>query len=488
MGLDPTLFAVATPTERPSESEASIVVLPFDDISPSGDNEYFSDGLTEEIITDLSKVHVLRVISRTSAMKLKETDKSIQDIGRQLNVQYVLEGSVRKAGNDLRITAQLIDARDDSHVWAEKYTGTLDDVFDMQEKVSRSIVDALKVKLSPEEDLRISLRPIDNARAYEYYLRARKNIYMFTEEGLESALEHLQKGIDIVGDNALLYAGMGFVYWQYFNTGIKVDEGYLDKAEAYADKIFEMEPGSQHGHMILGLLEMTRGDPQQSINHFKHVLAFDPNNMDALHWLSVQYANVGRTSAAVPLLRRLEALEPLTDRSVVRTAWQSFVDGRFEEALNDVENFVATYPEYSDFVGARMIHILLLVYNRQFEDAVTMIDKFSMGLPRSYFSDMLLFMKYAMQKNKREALAIMTPEFETISRRDWQYAWMVAAAYALLSEKDIAVDWLESAVDRGFINYPFLSEYDPFLASLHGKERFEKLMERVESEWENFEI
>ena len=162
------------PDPSVKEPQPSIVVLPFDDISPGKENEYFSDGLTEEIITDLSYVHDLRVISRTTAMMFKGTQKAIKTIAQELNVKYVLEGSVRKAGNDLRITAQLIDATSDAHLWAEKYSGTLDDVFDIQEKVSRSIVDALKLKLSPEEKQKIAERPIENVQAYESYLRARQ--------------------------------------------------------------------------------------------------------------------------------------------------------------------------------------------------------------------------------------------------------------------------------------------------------------------------
>jgi len=159
------------------KTEKSIVVLPFDDMSPNKDNEYFSDGLTEEIISDLSQIHDLLVISRSSAMTYKGTKKKIKEIGQELNVRYVLEGSVRKAGNNLRITAQLIDAKNDTHLWANKYSGTLDDVFNIQEKVSRSIVDALTMKLSPEEDRRLTKRPIKNIQAYECYIKARQDIY-----------------------------------------------------------------------------------------------------------------------------------------------------------------------------------------------------------------------------------------------------------------------------------------------------------------------
>jgi hypothetical protein len=129
------------------------------------------------------------------------------------HVRYVMEGSVRKAGNHLRITAQLIDAMTDAHIWAEKYSGTLDNVFDIQEKVSRSIVDALKLELTPEEKRMISANPIPNVYAYECFIKARQEIWKWTEDGLGNALMHLQKGLDIVGENAVLLAGMGYVHY-----------------------------------------------------------------------------------------------------------------------------------------------------------------------------------------------------------------------------------------------------------------------------------
>ncbi|MFC2166282.1 protein kinase, partial [Acidobacteriota bacterium] len=204
--------------------EKSIVVLPFDDVSPGKDNEYFSDGMTEEIISDLSKIHSMRVISRTSSMMLKGTRKSMKTIGLELDVQYVLEGSVRKAGNNLRITAQLIDATGDAHLWAEKYGGTLDDVFDIQEKVSRSIVDVLKVKLSPEEDRKIADRPIEDIHVHECYLRARQKILECTEKSLEESLGFLQEGLNVYGENAELYAGLALTYFYFVDTGIRYDE------------------------------------------------------------------------------------------------------------------------------------------------------------------------------------------------------------------------------------------------------------------------
>jgi serine/threonine protein kinase len=206
----------SVPTTFP-KAEKSIVVLPFDDMSPGKDNEYFSDGLTEEVISDLSSIQSLRVISRTSAMMLKGTKKSMKTIGRELDVQYVLEGSVRKAGNNLRITAQLIDATSDAHLWAKKYSGTLDDVFDIQEKVSRSIVDALKLKLSPEENQRMSERPIENIKAYECYLKANAEISKYTEEGLNLGIRYLQNGLDILAQMPYFIRG-----WHMLSSNLSI--------------------------------------------------------------------------------------------------------------------------------------------------------------------------------------------------------------------------------------------------------------------------
>jgi len=467
------------------QQEKSIVVLPFVDISPSKDNEYFSDGLTEEIITDLSKIHTLRVISRTSAMRLKGTEKDVNRIGKELNVRYVLEGSVRKAGNDLRITAQLIDATTDSHLWAERYSGTLEDVFDIQEKVSRSIVDALKLKLSPEEDQRIAQRPIDNVHAYECYLRARQEIFRFTEDALERALQYLQNGLDIVGENALLYAGMGYVYWQYVNSGIEVKEEYLQKAEEYAKKVFELEPESSHGHLLLGLLQLIRGNPQQSVSHLKRALAIDPNDPDALFWLSLVYGYAGKTLVAVPLVESLLRIDPLAPFSHFRTGLLHLMEGRFNLALEPCHKGYQMDPENP---ACRTVYAWILAYNQRLKEAYSLFDQNVKETPQHFFTRLGLFFKYALQGKKTEALQSVTPELQITGRRDLEYSWIIATCYALLDEKEKSLDWLENAVNRGFINYPFLSEYDLFLENIRGEERFKQLMERVKYEWEHFEV
>jgi TolB-like protein len=233
--------------------EKSIVVLPFTDLSPQKDQEYFCDGMTEEIIADLSQVRELLVISRSSAMTFKGSPKTVRDIAKDLNIRYVMEGSVRKAGNNLRITAQLIDAMNDAHIWAERYSGTLDDVFDIQERVSCSVVKALKLMLTSEEAGKMAERPIGNVAAYECYLKAKHDVWSFTKEGTERAVQYLQNALDILGENATLYAGLGLAYFQLVNLGIKQDE-HLDKAREYVQKAFALDPDSPQAHAVRGYI------------------------------------------------------------------------------------------------------------------------------------------------------------------------------------------------------------------------------------------
>ena len=179
----------------PNPGEKSIAVLPFTNMSSDLEQDYFSDGLTEEIIADLSQLGGLRVISRTSVMRLKDTTKDLKTIGRELNVRFLLEGSVRKAGNSLRVTAQLIDVATDAHLWAEKYSGTLDDVFAIQEQLSQTIVGELELTLSPEEERRIAERPIDDGKAYACYLQATQELYRVSDESLNRAVQVAQNGL-----------------------------------------------------------------------------------------------------------------------------------------------------------------------------------------------------------------------------------------------------------------------------------------------------
>jgi TolB-like protein len=286
-----------------SEHRKSIVVLPFDNMSPDPGDAYVADGLTEEIITNLSQIRPLRVISRNSALALKGTEKSTRVIGEELDVQYVLEGSVRKAGNDLRITAQLIDAKNDAHLWADTFKGTFDDVFDIQESVSRSIVDELKIELTSEEGERIADRPIQDVKAYEYYLKATAATYRISEEGMAEALRHFQLALDTIGDNALIHSGIAYIHYLLMNIGVRIEENRTKAMEAVG-KAPDLDPEMPKARALFGWLTMfyrgTLKDVKEGAQHLKRALAADPDEFLALWGLTVVYIYVGRIPDAFP--------------------------------------------------------------------------------------------------------------------------------------------------------------------------------------------
>ena len=293
------LAAVEAPEAPDAPAAAApkqaIVVLPFANLSPDPDNAYFADGLMEEVIADLSRVRALTVISRTSSIKLKETGWELRRIGRELNVRYALEGSVRRAGSTLRITAQLIDIETDVHLWAEKYSGTVDDVFDLQERLSRQIVEALRITLTPPEDREIAERPIADIRAYEYYQRARQEYYRYTAEGMAAARALAEHGLAVVGPNEALYGMLGTVYAWSETVQAGDEEATLREAEACARRAFELNPRSAQGLSIMGQVAYRRGQPGEAVRLLTQACAADPNNPDAMHQLGGAYLLGGRT-------------------------------------------------------------------------------------------------------------------------------------------------------------------------------------------------
>jgi TolB-like protein/lipoprotein NlpI len=475
----PAVPSVDVPAER-----KSIVVLPFDNMSPDPADAYLSDGLTEEIITGLSCCGPLRVISRNSARALKGTEKDTRTIARELDVQYVLEGSVRKAGNDLRITAQLIDGRTDEHLWSERYSGRLDDVFDMQERLSCSIVDALMLKLSPEEERRLTERPIDNAQAYECYLRARQETWLFTKEALDHARQHLRNGLEIIGENALLLAGMGYVYAQYANIGLEHEE-YIEKAEEYARKALEQDPESAEAHLVLGFTNLAfRGDQRKGFYHLKQALARKPDDPHTLLWLLVGHTLVGRVDEAYPLAERLARVDPLTPMSIWGEAFLDVWGGRFDVASEEVTIWFRLEPQSP---GALLNCALFLVYCSRYDEARELIRGNVQAGLEDQFTRMTLLLEGALDGDSSRFREIVTEDFRRTARRDPQFSYFVAGIHALAGLKEEALDWLSNAVDRGFINYPFIAEHDSALESIRGEPRFRDIAARAKYEWEHFD-
>jgi len=481
------IVAVWALLREPSPDSApitSIAVLPLENLMNDPDQDYFVDGMTEALIADLSKIGALRVISRTSAMRFKDTDKSLPEIARELGVNAVAEGSVLRSEDKVRITVQLIGVEPERHLWAHSYERELRDILDLQREVARDIARKIHIAVTPEEESRMAYRPIENVQAYECYLRARYSIFQMTEDALDRAMEYLQRGQELLGENALLYASMAYVYWNYVNIGFKQEE-YIDLAEEYAEKALELDAESAEGHNVLGLIyQAFSGNQKKAVYHFRRALAINPNDPDALFWLAVGYTVLGKTGEAYSLVDRLLEIDPLTQMNQGVLGLLYFMDGQFETALEIMEKFYQLEPQNP---AGQWLFSYILAATQQLEEASALVDSFTQVDLNNAFTRMTFFLQAAIGGDTKKMEELLTPEFKKTMQRDPQFSWQMATFYALAGQKAKALDWLENAVDRGFINYPFLAEHDPFLAKYQGDERFQQLMQRVKYEWEHFD-
>ena len=474
---------IIAPDPRP---EKSIVVLPFKNISPEEGQEYFSDGITDEIISDLSRIRAFRIISRSSAMTYKGSPKTVPEIAKELNVRYALEGSVRKAGDNLRITAQLIEAASDTHLWTERFVGNLADVFDIQEKVSRAIVIALRQKLAPDEEKTISERPIQNLRAYESYLMARRDMYQCSEESMERALQSLTHALEIHGENALLYAALGLVHLQLYNTGFRTTEETLKKSERFLDRIIALEPESSHRYHLMGTIERSRGHPQKAVRSLTKAVDLDPNDPDTLGWLgNLLSLYMGRPDLGKPYIKRLIEIDPLVAWNYCVASAYYLAKGKLDRALFMIRKSVQMDPADRNF---RFWEAWYLAWNDRPEEAIDLIDRIVAESPHDLVAFLSLALKCGLQHQKDRVLQALTKQKREILWKDPEGPWLMAGCFALLDDKNEALSWLERAVARGWANYPLFSKIDPFLANIRSEERFQKLMERVKREWESFKV
>ncbi|MEM7481852.1 MAG: protein kinase [Acidobacteriota bacterium] len=481
--VDPTAGLPAT--QAFPNVNRSIVVLPFENLSADRDSDYFSDGLTDEVITDLSNIRALRVISRTSTNRLKASTDDLRTIARSLNVQYVLEGGVRRAGDSLRVTAKLIDATTESLLWAEKYSGTLEDVFAIQESLSRKIVEALRVTLSVEEDRKLSEQPISDVEAYEFYLRGKQEGHRYTEEALDRALAYLQSGLAIDETNPLLVATLGHVYFTFVNAGISSDPIYLQKAEECAKRSFELEPEFSHGSRLLGVIRILQGKTLEGVELLRSSLRASPNDTDALAYLASCYGVMGRIEAAETLVRRLLEIDPLTPAYRCWPGILSLMKGEFEAAVAPFATSVRMDPS-QPMVRCLYGQAVALAGDR--ERATEIFEGLSQSMPESFFAYMAQLYLHAFRGESAEGARIVQEELKPIASVSAFYSWNLSEGLSLLGEHDLALEWLDQALANGFMNYTLIGEKDPFLESLRGDERFDDLVGRMREAWGNFEL
>ena len=325
----------------------SIAVLPFVNMSGDLDQEYFSDGITEDLITDLSKIAGLFVIARNSVFTYKGKAVRVDQVGRELGVRYVLEGSVRKVGARVRITAQLADASTGGHVWAERYDRNVGDIFALQDEVTQQIVKALAVKLTEDEHEHLGRRYTDNFEAYDYFLRGSEYFNRFTKESADQSQRMFERAIELDPQFSAAYGYLSLKYWLDWSFGWSQDSQTLDRAFELAQKAVGLNDSLPEAHRILGNLYLWKKQHELGIAELEKSIALSPNDADAFAWLGDILAWAGRPDEAIVLVKKAMRLNPIYP---VIYSWHLghayFLAKRYEEAIAALKRVLSRNPDF----------------------------------------------------------------------------------------------------------------------------------------------
>ncbi len=498
----------------------SIAVLPFKSLSDSREDEYFSDGTTEDIITQLSKIGELKVISRTSAMRYKNTTKSLREIGRELDVATVLEGSVRRSGDRVRIVSQLVDARTDEPLWAETYDREMRDIFDIQSDVAQKIAAALRAQLSPEVKERIQKKPTDSLEAYDYYLKGREYYYRYRRQDNEHAIELFNKALELDPGYALAYAGLGDAYSQRAGR-FGLEASWLDRAIEVSERAISIDPHSAEAHKSLGLAYMARGWRRRALDAYHKALEYNPNyypavgnigttNLalgeygEALKWtrkglslnptFAFSYSNVGYlfgclgdyTEAERWLYKALE-LQPDFIYPHREFAYLYLSQGRFDKAREHSQKALSLAPDEVDaLIWAGDVELYagkLAEAKLYYERARKLCAEEAPGIACIVTSSCLGYI-HSREDKPEEAQATFGQALELGLRlvesgdESRQLPYYMACINAVLGRNEQAHSWLSRAVEAGWRDYR-LAALDPLLAGVREDEQFKITMATV---------
>ena len=443
---------IMTPTDTASLPKAavsaakSVAVLPFTNMSADAENEYFTDGMAEEIINALTKIQSLRVTSRTSSFSFKGKNEDIGEIGKKLKVSTVLEGSVRKMGNRLRITAQLVNVADGSNLWSEKYDREIEDIFAIQDDISQAIVKALRVILTEGEKKQIEKARTENVQAYDYYLRGRQYFHQLRRKSLEYSRQMFNKAIEIDRDYARAYAGVAdscSMLYTYFDAR----EFNLKQADIASHRALQLEPELAEAHVARGLAVSLSKRFDEAEREFETAMKLDPKLFEAPYWYGRALQSAGRFQEAVKMFERASTLRP-EDYQAPGFLAQAY------GSLGMIEERDAGLRRALKLMEAR------LELNPDDARAANLAAAFLARL-----GDLSKAVEYADR-----SLAI-DPE-------DPMLLYNVACTYVALKRTDDALNCLERAVDKGFGHKEWI-DHDPDLDPLRDMMRFQALSQAM---------
>jgi adenylate cyclase len=331
----------------PLPDKPSLAVLPFANLSGDPEQEYFSDGITEDLITDLSKLSGLFVISRHSVFLYKGKITKPAQVSQELGVRYLLEGSVRKSGNRVRISAQLIDSTTGYHLWAERYDGELQDIFAVQDEVTQQIVAALQVKLTEGEQQRLQHPPTNNLDAYEHFLRGLEYYWRRTREANTQARQMFERAIDLDPNFAAVHAWLSRTYVVDWMFQWNEDPQILERAFVLAQRAAGLEDSLPVAHQTLAYVFLVRKQFDQAIVEAERAVALDPNDADACNTLGEVFSCTGRAQDAVGLVEKAMRLDPHYPASYLFALGQAYyLTGRYEEAISALKRLLTRHPDH----------------------------------------------------------------------------------------------------------------------------------------------
>jgi adenylate cyclase len=454
-----------------------IAVLPFANISPSASDEYFADGMTEELIATLSRIRDLGVIARTSVIRYKGQTKPVTDIGRELNVGTVLEGSVRVAGKKLRITAQLIDVASEGHLWSETYDRELEDVFAIQSDIAKRIAKELKIKLLGSETLRLEKKATGIPEAYSLYLKGRHSLNTRTEKGLKEAIRDFENAIKHDPDFALAYTGLADAYSilaSYSLEYVPPREGF-PRAKAAAEKALAIDPNLAEAHASLGLVRFYYDWYWAGAEaEFKKALELNPGYPQAHQYYADFVKSFGRFEEALREMKEALILDPLSYSANTGIGHVLYLSRQYDKAIDHYRQVVESDPA---FVPARLWFGRPYLQKGMFKEAIEQVEEGVKLSKESTVSLATLAQAYASAGRTEDAKKILE---KLLARSTRQYvpSYWIALVFTSLGNKDEAMKYLERAYHERS-SWLVWANVEPRFDSLREDPRFISLLSRI---------